>query len=104
MTPKKEVEIEATTYIKLAYAENSKAFKEALDGFRKTCVRNGTVQDMLDHVCHNFIHFGYDNMIEGVGYIKASWQKWKDIPEPHSGIELVSDHWPTFDYEHQIAR
>lgn len=36
----------------------------------------------------------------GVGYIKAKWQNWKDIPEPHSGIELLSDHWPTFDYDH----
>lgn len=92
--------IECTTDIELEYDENSAEFKEALSAYRETIDPDGDVDDMLKHVCHNIIHFGANTMVEGVGYIKPSYRElYDEEKELFSGITLVSDSFPRFDFE-----
>lgn len=92
--------VTASTDVTLSYDENSKDFKEAFESFKKMIVRDGSIEDLMEHIIHNGLHFGFDSLIEGVGYIRPTSKKWKDVPEPRSGISLLSSDFPHFDYEH----
>jgi hypothetical protein len=92
--------IECTTYIELEYDENSPEFKEALASYKECIDHEGSADDMLKHVCHNFIHFGVDTMVDGVGYIKPNYRElYEEEKKLFSGITLVSSSFPTFDFE-----
>lgn len=92
--------IECTTFLELDYDPETPEFKEAFDSYREIIQSDGTIEDMLKHVCHNVIHFGVDSMVEGVGYIKPNYRDLYDEEKKlFSGITLVSDSFPTFDFE-----
>ena len=93
-----ETTIECTTWIVLKFDPHSKEFKDAFESFKAVIYPEAKLQDMLNHISHNLIHFGHESMVEGVGYVKPNYKEWKDIPEPHSGIEWTSDSFPSFDF------
>ena len=90
--------INCATDIELSYDENSTDFKESFQSYKKH-IRNDDIDGFLSHICHNILHFGWETSVDGVGYVKPKFKKWSEIPEPRSGVELVSDHFPSFDFE-----
>ena len=80
----------------MEYDENSKEFKEALEGYREVIDSNGKVDDVLKHVAFYITRFGTEGLVEGVGYIGYNGK----IPteEPYSGI-MVSLGYDEFQYE-----
>jgi hypothetical protein len=93
-----KVKIEVTGEIELTYNEQSKEFKEALEGYRKCMDKTGTKEDMLKHVAFYVTRFGTDGMVEGVGYVGYNGRK--PTEEPYSGI-MVSEDFDEFNFEIQ---
>lgn len=81
---KKAVVIEVRKEYTFNYDPNSKAFKEALAGFRESIAPKGTEESMLLHVAYHVERFGADCMVEGVGYIYEGGSK----KHPYSGISI----------------
>jgi len=93
-----KVKIEVTGEIELSYDEQSKEFKEALEGYRQCMDKTGTKEDMLKHVAFYVTRFGTDGMVEGVGYVGYNGRK--PTEEPYSGI-MVSEDFDEFNFEIQ---
>jgi len=93
-----KVKIEVTGEIELSYDEQSKEFKEALEGYRQCMDKKGTKEDMLKHVAFYVTRFGTDGMVEGVGYVGYNGRK--PTEEPYSGI-MVSEDFDEFNFEIQ---
>lgn len=88
--------IEVTGQVELTYDENSKEFKEALDGYRQCIEKNGSKESMLKHTAFYVTRFGADGMVEGVGYVGYNGRK--PMEEPYSGI-MVSEDFDEFNFE-----
>lgn len=88
--------LEITGEIELSYDENSKEFKEALEGYRHSMEKNGSKESMLKHVAFHVNRFGTDTMVEGVGYVGYNGRKAEY--EPDSGI-MVSEDFDEFDFK-----
>jgi hypothetical protein len=82
-----KTEIEVSGIVELEYDENSKEFKETLEGFRECINRNGTKEDVLKHVAFYTSRFGANGMIEGVGYVSTEYGK---AEYPDSGIKVIT--------------
>jgi hypothetical protein len=95
---KTKKKITCTAEIELSYNENSKAFKEGFESYKKH-IYDGAVEDFLTHICHNMLHFGSDVWVDGVGHVKHKKQKLSEVRTPYAGVELLSDPFWDFDYE-----
>lgn len=92
--------ITCSTEISLSFDPEFADFKRTMKGYQSMIKEHGELEDLLEHIAHNIIHFGYDHLIEGVGYVKPLHLEWIEVQNPHSGVELVSDWFPRFDFEH----
>lgn len=90
--------IDITGQVTLTYDENSKEFKEALEGYQKCIERGGSKESMLKHVAFYITRFGTDGMVEGVGYVGVNG----NVPSEdlYSGI-MVNSGYDEFEFEMQ---
>lgn len=91
-----KVKITISGEIQFTFDENSKEFKEALEGYRECIERRGAKESMLKHTAFYINQFGHNGIIEGVGYVGYNGSKPKE--EPYSGI-MVSAGYNEFDYD-----
>lgn len=88
--------INITGQIELTYDENSEEFKQTLIEYRECIDQTATTDDMLKHVAFHVNRFGFETMVEGVGYV--GYNGWKNSEEPYSGI-MVGEDYDEFDFE-----
>ena len=76
--------------IELSYDVNSKEFKDTLVAYKDIIDAGGTKEDMLKHVAFHVTRFGYESMVEGVGYVGYNGRIPKE--EPYSGIMIKNGY------------
>lgn len=94
----KEVTVEATGNFELKYDPQSPEFQQALSDYREIVDRTGTEDDMILNCVHQLRLGGAERMLEGIGWVKY---RGKEMGTPYSGIEVVGDDDPSFEYEIQ---
>lgn len=88
--------IDVIGQVELTYNEKSKDFKEALKAYKKNIDRGGDIEGMLTHVAFHVTRFGYESMVEGVGYV--GYKGKKSPNEPYSGI-IVGEGFDDFEFQ-----
>lgn len=91
----KQIEITTTGTFNFKYNPESSEFKEALASFADMIDSAGEEEDMLKHITHSVRQWGWEHLVEGVGYISRAGRK---VPEKGwCGVEVEDDE-PDFEY------